>query len=358
VLGAFSQSFDLPADLPLAAFSWPFEYAPRDNRLLAAPAGAATVRPPIDSSSPPSGTLVGVLLDESGHAVASAAVSLAGTTYRRRTDASGGWRMGHLFSGAYVVHLRHIGYAPLDTTLVVRRGPGVTQDTIRVTRIAERLAVVTVTGHNMGRFVVPMMSTVVRMTLSADGSLRGTAIAASSASGVADTAVLTAVRRAATGHPFPRVTSGVRDTAAAILDLVVSMGEPPPGDQTMVVRRLDAPTWPSRAHAQLDSLPDLTKDLAHRAPRADTVALAFVVNEHGRPLASTARPDYPGPPLAHDYKDRFARRLIRFLSDFQFNEAYVSGCAVPQFIRRRFGYLITPQGGGRVTKQSWSSTIP
>jgi hypothetical protein len=126
----------------------------------------------------------------------------------------------------------------------------------------------------------------------------------------------------------------------------------------MVVRRLDAPTWPSRAHAQLDSLPDLTKDLAHRAPRADTVALAFVVNEHGRPLASTARPDYPGPPLAHDYKDRFARRLIRFLSDFQFNEAYVSGCAVPQFIRRRFGYLITPQGGGRVTKQSWSSTIP
>jgi Carboxypeptidase regulatory-like domain len=353
VLGALSQSFDLPDDLPLAAFSWPFEYtvykeAPRDDRLSAATVTPrerqAMVTPPTDSSSPRPGTLVGVLLDEDGHAVPSAAVSLAGTTDLRQTDASGVWRMDHLFSGAYVVRVRRTGYVPLDAPVFVRGGPGVTQDTIRVTRAAEHLAVVTVKGHDTGPFVVPMMSTVVRMTLGADGSLRSAAIAASSASGVADTAVLTAVRRAVIGHPWSRIASGVRGAAGTTLDLVVSMGEPPPGDQTTIVRRLDAPTWPSRGTAQMEYQPSLSGELSEGDPLADPVALEFVVNEHGRPLPWTARPDYARSTTRRGGETALVvRRLIQSLPGFRFNEAYVSGCAVPEFIRQGFSY-----------EQSWS----
>jgi len=109
-----------------------------------------------------------------------------------------------------------------------------------------------------------------------------------------------------------------------------------------VVRQIDTPAWPSRGPAQMENEPKFTRALGERGPLADTVAIEFVVSEHGRALSSTARPDYAGLPTADDHKTRFARRLMQSLPDFRFTEAYISGCAVPQFVRQGFAYRISP----------------
>jgi protocatechuate 3,4-dioxygenase beta subunit len=352
VLAALSRSFDLPGDLALMAFSWPFEHAVNrtvadSGRLVASGASSANIpyTPGIDSSNPPSGTLAGNVFGEDGRPVPYATVLLVGASGRHVTDSSGAWRVSRLFPGAYVLRVRRIGYAPRDTTIVVRRGPAVTTDTIRIARAPIRLAVVSVEGQNAGPFVAPMMSTVVAITLGGDGSLRNVELAASSASHEADTLVLSAVQRAAVTHEFPQLTWGAGHAASTTIELVVSMGEPARDDQAAVVGRLDVPAWPSRGEAGLTNgvnQPDIISDLALNDRAADTAALEFIVNERGRPLTPTARMEHTDPPpRGADYRTNFAKRMIQSLPRFRFDAAHIAGCAVPQFVLHSFGYRIS-----------------
>ncbi len=346
MLAALSRSFDLPRDLALTAFSWPFEHAMNktvadSTRLLASGAASATIEHTarIDSSSAQSGALAGVVFGDDGRPVPYATVTLIGGSGRGVTDSSGAWRVNRLFPGAYVLRVRRIGYAPRDTTIVVRRGPAVTTDTIRIARAPIRLAVVRVEGQNTGPFVAPMMSTVVAITAGADGTLRNVELVASSASHEADSLVLSAVQRAAATHDFPQLTWDAGHAASTSLEVVVSMREPARDDQAAVVGRLDVPAWPSGGEAGLTNgvnEPDIISDLALDDRAADTAALEFVVDERGRPLTSTARMQFTNQrPRDSDYRSRFAKRMMQSLPRFRFDAAHIAGCAVPQFVLHR-----------------------
>jgi Carboxypeptidase regulatory-like domain len=91
--------------------------------LSAGAARSAAVVPPIDSAQPPSGTLAVVVLDDVGQPVPFAAVRLAGTSERGRTDSSGASRIRRLRPAAYLLQVRRIGYAPQDMTIGVAPDP-------------------------------------------------------------------------------------------------------------------------------------------------------------------------------------------------------------------------------------------
>ncbi len=344
VLSALSQWFALPDTLSLSTFSWPFEHAVRRTGAVpdraGADLGAAQVRgpefvPPIDSSKPRSGVLTVVVLDDAGDPVPFATVRLAGTAEPQRTDSIGFSRIHRLYPGAYLLHLRRIGYAPEDTMIVVAAGPAVTIDTIRTARVAARLAVVSVQGRNVGPFVVPMISTAVTLTLGTDGSLRDVRLTDSSTSQPTDSLVLAAVRRAAAADAFPRLegTSVHRDSVTA--ELVVSIAEPAPGDQAVDLGWLDAPAWPSVSAPRLANTPSLPADLLrHLLVGGPPPDIEFVVSDRGEALPATARLEYSdaGQLFAHD-RERYTRRLVSMLSEFRYDAGRIAACHVPEFVR-------------------------
>lgn len=355
VLDAVRRSFILPRSLQLAAFSGPFLYTVGRNALTdqaskpdalvegTVPSG---FRSSIDSSAPASGVLSGILIDDDNRPVPLATVTVAGTSVTVRSDSAGAWRMTHLFPGTYVVRAQRLGYAPSETTIALGRLTTPKPDTVHMTRVAIRLGAVSVEGRHQGQFVAPMMSTVVTVGLDGEKSLRDTHVTASSGSPSADSSVVAAVRRATAEGQFPAVPYANTRTHATTYELTVSMDEPGPGEQAMVVGELQVPVWPLAHEAEIrDDVqqPGVIDEMIREGARADTITLEFVVDERGHPIASTARTerDESGRPIDNAHRAGFERRVLQSLPQFSFEEARIGGCAVAEFVRQQIGYRVS-----------------
>ncbi|MBV9880845.1 MAG: TonB-dependent receptor [Gemmatirosa sp.] len=92
------------------------------------------------------GTITGrVTQAESGVPVASATVSIAGTTLGTLTNAEGRYTIGGVAPGARVVRVQRIGYAPDSTTLSVSAGSNTADFALRVTAV--QLSTVVAIGY-------------------------------------------------------------------------------------------------------------------------------------------------------------------------------------------------------------------
>jgi hypothetical protein len=97
-----------------------------------------------DTSGALSGALVGL---EDGQPIAYATVTLVGFARASFADGNGAFRLTRIVPGSYVLRVRQIGYAPLDTTVAVAAGPEVTTLSLRLRRIALKLAGVAIEGR-------------------------------------------------------------------------------------------------------------------------------------------------------------------------------------------------------------------
>jgi hypothetical protein len=97
-----------------------------------------------DSSGVLTGTLTGV---EDGEPIPYATVSLTGNGRASFADATGAFRLARLVPGTYALRARQIGYAPLDTAVVIDPALGETVVKLRLHRIALRLAAVGIHGR-------------------------------------------------------------------------------------------------------------------------------------------------------------------------------------------------------------------
>ena len=101
-----------------------------------------------------SALLAGTLVDADGdRPVPYGTVTLLGTDWGAFADANGGFRLGGFPAGTYIVRARQIGYAPMDTTMVIGPAPEVTTLTMRMHRIPALLRLVKVEGRRSGRCV-------------------------------------------------------------------------------------------------------------------------------------------------------------------------------------------------------------
>ncbi len=104
--------------------------------------------PTADSSAVLAGTLVDADAD---HPIPYGTVALLGTDWAAFADANGAFRLGGFPAGTYIVRARQIGYAPMDTTIVIAPAPAITTVTFRMHRIPALLRLVKVEGHRSGR---------------------------------------------------------------------------------------------------------------------------------------------------------------------------------------------------------------
>jgi len=115
---------------------------------LAAPAmarGQGVAADLRDSSGVLSGVLAGL---DDGQPIAYATVGVVGSGRTSFADGKGSFRLSRLVPGLYLLRVRQIGYAPLDTNIAVAPGPEETTVTLRLRRIALRLARVGIEGHH------------------------------------------------------------------------------------------------------------------------------------------------------------------------------------------------------------------
>jgi Carboxypeptidase regulatory-like domain len=93
------------------------------------------------------GAVDGTLVEaDGGQPVPYGTVRIIGTPYERFTSPNGEFSLTGLAPGAYTLRAREIGYAPLDTTIVVNPGPGATTVVAHLRRFAWRLQPVVVRG--------------------------------------------------------------------------------------------------------------------------------------------------------------------------------------------------------------------
>ena len=346
MLEAVRRALVLPNDIQLAAFSWPFPMpeSPRRPSADAAPPPqdhqrrAATIaRFESDSTKDVRGEQRGVVLDqEDGKPVPYATVTLSEAGERRLTDSSGAWRISGVAPGSYDVYVRRIGYTPKDTVVVIGAEAPVRIDTIHVSRAPVRLSRVIVKGKRPSAYVTLMLSTVVAVTLDAEGSLRDAHVVASSASGPADTLIVASLRRAA-ATDFPTLPTDVEHTPVTF-DVVISMNDPRPEEETIVVGRVEGPVWATQDEAYLDASPhpDLLSGLAPKGRINDITTLQFVVDASGHPMTSTTR-NADTPPEPVGYRPRpFEARVLDSLAQFHFTPARVGACPVPQLVTQSF----------------------
>jgi hypothetical protein len=346
VLEAVRRALVLPNDIRLAAFSSPFPM-PASARRPSADAApppqddkrrAATItRFESDSTDDVQGGRGGVLLDqEDNQPVPYATVSLPEAWETRLTDSTGAWRINRIARGRYSLHVRRIGYTAKDTVVVIGAATPARIDTIHISRAPVRLRRVTVDGKRPSTYVTLMLSTVVAITLDSEGSLRDAHVAASSASGPADTIVVASLRRAGTTD-FPTLPED-REHTPVTFDLVISMDEPRPEEESIVVGRVEGAVWATQDQAYLDAAahPDLLSGLAPKDRVNDITTLQFVVDTSGHIITSTARsPETHPEPVG--YHPRPFEALVReSLSQFHFTPARVGACAVPQLVTQSF----------------------
>lgn len=347
VLEAVRRALVLQNDIQLAVFSSPFPMAgslrhpsadaasppPRDDKRRA----ATITRFDSDSAKDVQGEQRGVLLDqEDNQPVPYATVSVPEVGETRLTDSSGAWRISGVATGGYNVHVRRIGYTPKDTVVVIGAETPVRIDTIHMSRSPVRLSRVTVEGKRPSAFVTLMLSTVVAVTLDAEGSLRDAHVATSSASGPADTLIVASLRRAA-ATDFPALPTD-REHTPVTFDVVISMNDPRPEEETIVVGRVDGPVWATQDQAYLDESahPDLLSGLAPKDRTNDITTLQFVVDASGHPITSTARnADIPPEPVGYHPRP-FEARVLGSLAQFHFTPARVGACPVPQLVTQSF----------------------
>ncbi len=345
VLEGVRRALVLPNDIQLAAFSWPFPMPESPRR------ASADATPPQDDKRPAAtimrfgsdwredvrGEQRGVLLDqEDGKPVPYATVTLSEAGERRLTDSSGAWRISGVAPGSYNVHVRRIGYTPKDTVVVIGAETPVRIDTIHMSRAPVRLSRVTVEGKRPSAYVTLMLSTVVTVTLDAEGSLRDAHVAASSASGPADTLIVASLRGAA-ATDFPALPTD-REHTPVTFDVVISMNDPRPEEETIVVGRIEGPVWATQDEAYLDASlhPDLLSGLAPKDRINDITTLQFVVDASGHPITLTARnADTPPEPVGY-HPRAFEARVLDSLSQFHFTPARVGACPVPQLVTQSF----------------------
>ncbi len=95
-----------------------------------------------------SGVLAGELKGfDAGEPIGYATVDLVNIGRASFADAKGTFRLSRLIPGQYHLRARQIGYAPLDTTVEVDPGPGETTLSLRLHRVALKLARVSVIGR-------------------------------------------------------------------------------------------------------------------------------------------------------------------------------------------------------------------
>ena len=90
------------------------------------------------------GTIVGLILGrDTGEQLAHSVIAIPSLDIHRFADDSGAFVLREMPSGAFVMHVRRLGYAPTDLMLTVRAGA---HDTVRIelTRVAMKLAAVQV----------------------------------------------------------------------------------------------------------------------------------------------------------------------------------------------------------------------
>jgi hypothetical protein len=105
-----------------------------DGHLTLVPRGDQQVA--VDSS----GVLTGALADaENGEPIPDASIAILGTDRIGFTDAHGRFLFPGLPAKSTTVRANQLGYAPLDTALVVFAGPAITTVTVRLRRIPEPL---------------------------------------------------------------------------------------------------------------------------------------------------------------------------------------------------------------------------
>ncbi len=95
-----------------------------------------------------SGVLAGELKGfAAGEPIAYATVDLVNVSRASFADAQGTFRLTRLVPGQYHLRARQIGYTPLDTTVQVDPGPAETTLSLRLHRVALKLARVTIAGR-------------------------------------------------------------------------------------------------------------------------------------------------------------------------------------------------------------------
>jgi Carboxypeptidase regulatory-like domain len=99
----------------------------------------------VSQSAAAQGVIDGVVRDKlAGIALPFSGVSIVGGSTERLTNADGGFRLTDLPPGVVRLRVRHVGFSPLDTQVVVRDGD-TTRLSVRLVRIPVTLAAVRVT---------------------------------------------------------------------------------------------------------------------------------------------------------------------------------------------------------------------
>lgn len=107
---------------------------------LVAPASAAA-----------QGRIAGVVRDSAGAGIAGAEVSVAGSARGVHSDDAGTFQLGGLPAGAVTLHVRRLGFAPVDTRVVVQDA-ATTHVAVTVTEVARELGAVTVRAQRYHRY--------------------------------------------------------------------------------------------------------------------------------------------------------------------------------------------------------------
>jgi|GEM_PF-1439239 len=113
-------------------------------------AGQGEVAPAVSGDS--SGVLTGTLRDRDGdRPVPYGTVVLTESGRAAFADAAGGFRLTRLTPGPHRVRARQIGFAPVDTTILIDPAPAITTVEFRLRRVAIPLGRIAVVGHRSDR---------------------------------------------------------------------------------------------------------------------------------------------------------------------------------------------------------------
>ncbi len=183
--------------------------------------------------------------------------------------------------------------------------------------------------------IAPTLASVIEFMLDASRGARDVRIEASALSGGADTAVLAGIAAGAVSGAVRTAEHIGGDRSGMGWELSVTEGQPTIGDGTIVLGRLHVPGWPlgRRATPAENEGPMQIIDEDSGITGRDSLMLEFVVDEHGRVVASSAHAvtsDSSAP------RSILPSQVLQALQQLRFHPALVQTCPVRQLVRRGF----------------------
>ena len=169
-------------------------------------------------------------------------------------------------------------------------------------------------GYALDSKVAPTVTGQVTFVVGRDGRLASLALSATSLSAIIDAVLVTAVHRADSLKAFVGVPAG-RYTMS------MSSAHPDLRDVSIGLAHVDVPIRPVAHVATIDSVA-----LAPRLPTGNGL-FEFVVDERGRPIASTMRTVTTSSPA-------FSDAVSRVLTELRYQPAVIGNCAVKQVVMR------------------------